>query len=121
LNKVDAIPDRGRLDGLLNRYPSAVPVSARSGRGLSELTLAVAEALSRTFVDVDVSMGVENGRLMAYLATHGEILSKQYQDSRLMIHCRISRKHLRRIEQESGTVREHGNGRIPAELVEEVI
>ena len=33
LNKIDALPDRIRLDGLLNRYPNAMPISARSGLG----------------------------------------------------------------------------------------
>lgn len=120
LNKIDAIPDRGRIDGLLNRYPNAIPVSARSGRGVEELTLAVSEALSRAFVDVDVEMGVDNGRLMAYLASHAEVLSRQYQDSRLTVHCRISRKHLTRVEQESGVVRVHGNGH-PVEPLEELV
>ena len=33
LNKIDALPDRARLDGLLSRYPDAVAVSARNGPG----------------------------------------------------------------------------------------
>ena len=57
----------------------------------------MSEALSRSFLDVDVEMGVENGRLMAYLAAHGEVLSKQYRDSRVMVHCRIPPQHLGRI------------------------
>ena len=34
---------------------------------------------------VDVEMGVENGRALALLATHGEILSKRYSDSQVQI------------------------------------
>ena len=44
LNKIDALPDRVRLDGLLGRYPNAMPISARSGLGLDELAAAVSEA-----------------------------------------------------------------------------
>ncbi len=40
--------------------------------------MAVSDALSRSFLDVDVEMGVDNGRLLAYLAAHGEMLSKKY-------------------------------------------
>ena len=36
LNKIDALPDRLRLDGLLNRYPNAVPISARTGLGMPQ-------------------------------------------------------------------------------------
>ena len=39
----------------------------------------MSDALSRSFRDVDIETGVENGKLMAYLARHGEILSKQLQ------------------------------------------
>ncbi|MFH1922867.1 MAG: GTPase HflX, partial [Planctomycetota bacterium] len=63
INKIDALADRARLDGLLNRYPNAVPISARGGSGLGQLATAVSEALSRSFLDVDVEMGVGNGRL----------------------------------------------------------
>ena len=50
LNKIDALPDRARLDGLLGRYPHAIPISARGGSGLSRLAAAVSEALSRSFL-----------------------------------------------------------------------
>ena len=59
------------MDGLLHRYPNAIPISARTGVGVPQLATAVSEALSRTFGDVDVEFGIDNGRLMAYLAAHG--------------------------------------------------
>ena len=110
VNKVDALSDRVRLDGLMNRYPNAVPISARTGFGMANLASAVSEALSRGFLDVDVEVGVENGRLMAYLAAYGEVLSKQYRDSRVLIHCRIPAQRLGRIEEDSLSIRPHRNG-----------
>lgn len=110
VNKIDALPDRVRIDGILNRYPNAVPISAQTGFGLPNLATAVSEALSRSFLDVDVEVGIENGRLMAYLAAHGEVLSKRYYDSRVLIHCRIPAHHLSRIEETSLSIRPHRNG-----------
>lgn len=110
INKVDALPDRARLAGLLNRYPNAVPISAKTGFGMANFAAAVSEALSRNFLDVDVEMGVDNGRLMAYLAAHGEVLSKHFLDSRVIVHCRIPKCHLDRVGEDSVTVRPHGNG-----------
>jgi len=109
LNKTDALGDRARLGGLLERYPNAIAISARSGRGVDQLAAAVSEALSRTFIDLDVEMAAGNGRLLAYLAAHGEVFSRQYQDSRVVVHCRIARKHLGRIRQEEGAVRPRGS------------
>ena len=109
VNKVDALEDRARLDGLLNRYPNAVPISARTGQGLTQLASAVSDALSRSFLDVDVETGVDNGRLMAYLATHGEILSKKYHDTRVTVHCRIPQRYLGGIDQSHTLIRPHRN------------
>jgi GTP-binding protein HflX len=110
LNKVDAAASRHQIDRLLARYPNAVAISARTGAGLAQLAAAVSDALSRNFLDVDIETGVENGRLLAYLAAHGEVLSKRYQDSRVVIHCRLSREHLGRIHETETTVRPHSNG-----------
>jgi GTP-binding protein HflX len=108
-NKIDALPGRARLDGFMSRYPNAVPISARTGQGLSQLAVAVSEALSRSFLDVDVETGVENGRLMAYLADHGEVLSKKYNGTRVVLHCRIPQAYLGRIQEEGTVIRPRGN------------
>jgi GTP-binding protein HflX len=110
INKVDALTDRIRLDGLLGRYTDAVPISARTGFGLANLSAAVSDALSRGFLDVDVELSVENGRLLAYLAAHGEIFSKHYRDSRVLVHCRIPQQYLSRIHGDAVAIRAHGDG-----------
>jgi GTPase len=108
VNKVDALPDRIRLDGILGRYPNAVPISAQTGFGLANLAAAVSEALSRGFLDVDLELGLDNGRLMAYLAANGEVLSKHFHESQVTVHCRLPKRHLDRIRHELISVRPHG-------------
>jgi GTP-binding protein HflX len=102
VNKIDCLPSVNALNGLLNRYPNAIPISARDRLGFDRLAFAVSDALSRAFCDVDVETGVDNGRLMAYLAAHGEVLSQRFDDHRATIHCRLPRKYVARI-QEPGT------------------
>ena len=108
LNKVDSLEDRARIDGLLNRYPHGIPISARSGEGLDALAMAVSDALSRSFVNVDVETGVENGRLMAYLAAKGEVFSKTFTNSHVVIHCRIPQGLLGKLKRDGVAVRPHG-------------
>jgi GTPase len=110
LNKIDAVDERSMLDNLLDRYPNAVPISAKSRRGLPELAQAVSDSLSRNFLDVDVETSVGNGRLLAYLAAHGEVLSKNFTDSRMTVHCRIPQQILGAIHEEGTEVRPHRNG-----------
>jgi GTP-binding protein HflX len=109
INKSDLLPDRARLEGIFSRYPSAIPISAKTGYGLANLAAAVSDALSHSFLDVDVELGLDNGRLLAYLAAHGEVLSKQYTDSRVIVHCRISQQHLGRVNGEALAVYPHRN------------
>ena len=97
LNQIDAIPEHGTLDHLKEHYPSAITVSARTGEGLNRLAAAVSNALTHHFMEVDLEMDVANGRLLAALAKHGEILSRTYADDRVSLHCRMPRKFLGQI------------------------
>ena len=116
LNKVDAA-DHGQVAALLGRYPHALPISAATGQGLPQLAALVSQALSSSFVDVDVEMGVENGRALALLATHGEILSKRYSDSLVTVHCRLPERALAHFYGSGTTIRPHAGPAIsPASL-----
>jgi GTP-binding protein HflX len=112
MNKIDALAERACLEMVFSRYPHAIPVSAHTGEGLYRLATAVSEALSRTFRDVDVETRVDNGRLMAYLAAHGEVLSRTFVDSRVVIHCRLPQKYLGRIQDPGTTIRDRSTGRV---------
>ncbi|MCA9269987.1 MAG: GTPase HflX [Planctomycetales bacterium] len=107
LNKIDALPDHARADAILRRYPNAVPVSAKTGENLDRLALAVSHELSQAFRDVDVEMAVDNGRLMAYLARHGEVLSTQFHERHVTIHCRIPQEYLGKIDDADVVIRPH--------------
>lgn len=106
LNKADAA-DETALNLLESHYPGSVRISARTGAGLDRLTHAVSDALSREFVEADVVTSVGNGRLLAYLAKHGEILSRTFTDERVTVHCRVPRKHLGRVSPAEAEIREH--------------
>jgi GTP-binding protein HflX len=108
LNQIDAIEEPSTLDVLKQRYPSAIPISARTGQGLTRLAAAVSDALTQHFLDVDVETDVANGRLLAYLAKHGEILSRTYADDRVSVHCRMPRKYLAPIPADEVRIRIRG-------------
>jgi GTP-binding protein HflX len=92
-----------------------VPVSAARRLGIDKLMWAVSDALSRNFLDLDIETGVDNGRLMAYLAAHGEVMSSRFNDTRVVIHCRLPQKHLGRVTEPGTVIRRHetnGNGAV---------
>lgn len=92
LNKIDALTDRSALDAVLNRYPNGVPLSARTREGFERLHQVVSDALSRTFRDLLIEADISNGKLLAYLAAHGEVISTQFGERRMTIHCRLPEK-----------------------------
>ncbi len=97
VNKIDAAPNPATVDAIMRRYPNAVPVSARSGAGLEQLAIVVSDALSRSFQDVEIETSVSNGRLLAYLAARGEVLSRRFDGTRVFVHCRMPQKFLGKI------------------------
>ena len=107
LNQIDRLADRSELAKVQQRYPNAVPISARTGEGLDKLHAAASAALSRSFVDLDVETSVANGKLLAYLAAHGEILDRKYDGDRALIHVRIPQRHLGPLYQSGTTFRPH--------------
>ena len=107
LNKVDRLPDAAARDRLLARYPHAVPISARSGAGLEALAGAASDCLGRNFRDVDVETDPGNGRLLAWLGRHGEVLSRQFTADRVTVHCRIPAAILGRIDPAEAVVVPH--------------
>jgi GTP-binding protein HflX len=110
LNKFDAVPDITARDRLLTRYPHAVAISARSGLGLDTLARTVSDCLGRGFRDIDVLTDPGNGRLLAWLGRHGEVLSRQFTPDRVTVHCRIPAALVGRISADEAVVRPHLTG-----------
>jgi GTP-binding protein HflX len=108
LNKADAA-DRGQLASVQGRYPNAIAISAHTGQGIERMTVAVSEMLSHNFLDLDVETGVENGRLMAQLSAFGEVLSQQFTDTRVIMHCRIPQRALAHLQGADVVIRQRGN------------
>lgn len=106
LNKVDSA-SATQLDAVLNRYPTAVKVSAKTQEGFKDLHQAASDALSRFFRDVDIEFDVSNGKLLAYLAAHGEVLSTKYTETSVQAHVRMPQKYLGRIEHQAKVTEHH--------------
>ncbi len=99
------LPPAQRLQALMNRYPHAIGISARTGEGLDRLALAVSDMLSRHFPVVDVEMSAANGKMQAFLADRGEVFSRDYrEDGRVVIRCRIAQTHLGKIHDTDITI-----------------
>ncbi len=108
LNKADRVPDRSFLDVLKAHHDESVTISAASGDGLDRLEQAVREALHERALDAEVETGVENGRVLAYLAQHAQIRNRVYDEDRVRLDCRLPRRCLDFLSENGANVRTNG-------------
>ncbi|MGB7346969.1 MAG: GTPase HflX [Pirellulaceae bacterium] len=108
LNKIDAIRSPAQLNRVLDRYPNAIPVSAKSRKGLSMLTEAVGEALGREFLDLVIEAEPSDGKLLAYLPAHGEVLSRTYEEDSVFIHVRMPSGAMGPVQKTAKSIRPAG-------------
>jgi GTPase len=94
LNKADKAPDRSYLDVLKAHHDESIVISASDGVGLDRLEQAVREALHEQALDAEIETGVENGRVLAYLAQHAQVRDRVYDDDRVVLNCRLPRRCL---------------------------
>jgi len=104
LNKLDAVEQRSDREQILSRYPHAIGISARTHTGIAELISATRQALSYSFCDVSIRTDASNGRLLAFLAATGNVLSRQFTESSVVLHCKLSRAMLGRIPPGEATI-----------------
>ena len=89
-----------------------------TGDGIGDLERATTASLSRGFRDVDIQTDPGNGRLLAWLNAHGEVLSRNFVEDRVTIHCRIPATVLGRIPPGEAIVTPHESpaGRLAREV-----
>jgi GTP-binding protein HflX len=109
LNKSDRVPDRSYLDVLRAHHHDTVTISAAAGEGIDRLERAVRDALSDRALEAEVETGVENGRVLAYLAEHAEIHSRTYEDNRVLLQCRLPKQCLDFLSEHGARVRANGD------------
>lgn len=92
-NKIDRVGDQPTLTHLHNMFPEYVDVSAKSGAGLTTLSLKVQEVVEERETAVDWTFSAGNGKLLAYLQQHGKILNIEYEDSQVHVKALIEPRY----------------------------
>src|SRR5215207_6795 len=89
VNKCDAA-DADTLTRLRRVVPDAVFVSARTGRGIDELTAADEARLPRPAVEVHVLVPYDRGDLVSRVHATGEVLAEEHTGSGTLLTARVS-------------------------------
>jgi GTP-binding protein HflX len=94
LNKIDTEEGEKNAPTWTTLYPDAIPISAKSGRGLDQLTHAVGQALRGEQVEVTLEADAANGRLLAYIESHAQVSDRQFFDSRIQMKALMGKRIL---------------------------
>ena len=89
LNKTDLVSDPMRLDLAVRRFPDAVLTSAVRGEGLERLARVVVRRLVGPPREIRVRASPEDGRFLAWLQRHGEVLEHTLEDGRIVQRLRL--------------------------------
>lgn len=102
LNKIDRVENRSIADVLRARFSHAVTVSAATGEGIDRLGELVASLLGDGFQELEIVAPVSNGKLLAWLASHGEVHDQQFDEANVTVRCRLPSNQVWKLEQEEG-------------------
>ncbi|MCK6458148.1 MAG: GTPase HflX [Phycisphaerae bacterium] len=105
-NKIDAVRDGADLPVLRAKHPDAVEISARTGLGIDRLTLAVTARLRGRYVHVRAEADATNGKLLAYVNRHGQVIDREYVDGTVVLRLRLPPAEIPRIRELGARVAE---------------
>ncbi|QOV90148.1 GTPase HflX [Humisphaera borealis] len=94
LNKTDTPEGEENYPFWRNMHPDAIPISARTGKGLEHLLVEVLRAVRGTQVDVTLEADVANGKLLSFLESHTRIHDRQFDDNRVTLKAIMGKRTL---------------------------
>ncbi len=97
LNKVDVAEDLALLDVLAAKFEPALPISARTGRGLDQVVEYVVRAMHGQILRVAVRFPASDGKLMTLLNRLAEVKEQRFVDSDVEMEIVVDRTQLQQL------------------------
>ncbi|HYO10190.1 MAG TPA: GTPase HflX [Tepidisphaeraceae bacterium] len=94
LNKVDTEEGEENFPFWRTLHPDAIPISAKTGRGLSQLHEAVYQHVRGQQVDVTLEADVGNGKLISFIESHTRVREREFNDGRVVIRATMGKQTL---------------------------
>ena len=95
LNKIDTEEGRNQYPVWRAFYPSAVPISARTGEGMAQLHEAVHNYVRGQQVEVEIEVHAGNGKLLAFLQSQCRIENQEFIDDKVRMTVVVGKNFLR--------------------------
>ncbi len=99
LNKIDTEPGAYHADHWHTLHPRAIPISAKTGAGLTDLNEAVLQFVRGHQVNVTLECAVTHGKLIQFIRTHTRIREEEVTDEKMIFHVTVGKQMLKQLEQ----------------------
>jgi GTPase len=94
LNKIDTPEGEENFPQWRNLHSDAIPISARTGKGIEKLHAAVEAQLRGQQVNVTLEADAANGKLLSFIEAHAEVRDRQFADGKVVMIATMGRKVL---------------------------
>jgi GTPase len=92
LNKIDTPEGEQNFPEWRTLHPNAIPISAKTGRGVDRLLASVLAQVKGRMVEATLEADSANGRLLSFIETHCQILDRQFNGRRIILRATMSKK-----------------------------
>lgn len=97
-NKVDLLKESAIISKLKEHYPDSIFISALRGVFLEDLKKKIVEILEKTMIEADVTLDVQNSKLISKIYSLAEVLRTNYTDSKVNFRIRTEQKQFNQIQ-----------------------
>jgi GTP-binding protein HflX len=94
LNKIDALDHNADLLVMQREFPDALPISARTGRGLDRLVELVREESQGLERDLHLAIPLTDGRAMSFIESRTEVLERRYDTNEAIYHVKVGKRQV---------------------------
>lgn len=96
-NKVDAVKEREKIEYVRNTYPNNVIISAQKGINISSLVNLLVRTITESFVEEEITLGIEQGRLASKIHDLAEVTSVKYDNDTAVFRYRANKENAEKI------------------------
>jgi GTP-binding protein HflX len=102
LNKIDTEEGEAAWPTWRTLHPAAIPISARHGTGMGELTEAVFKAVRGQQVEATLGVDETNGKVLAFIESHAHVHGREYNEGRVVIKAIMGKRTLAELARNEG-------------------
>lgn len=107
LNKIDRL-EQDAVEAWHAEFPEAIPISAKTGRGLDRMVEVAREHMLGGLREVEITIPLREGRTVDFLEKRTQILERTYGDGDVTLRTRIGRNQLEQALSLGGSLRVNG-------------